>query len=89
MRCDICGKENDCMEINFCKLCAFEFNYKTNKIKNDLAIYKKALELACKDRCDRCYTMVTRTCGYNKETYDCKSAEQFLQQAKEELEQNV
>ena len=53
----------------------------------ELAIYKRALELACKDRCHRCYSMVTSTCQYDPKTYDCKSEQMFINQAKKELEE--
>ena len=52
-----------------------------------LAIYKRALELACKDRCHRCYSMVTGTCQYDPKTYDCKSADDFVKEAKKEFEE--
>lgn len=47
MKCDICGEVNDAVEIHMCKRCANKFSDNVNCIKRDLAIYKRALELAC------------------------------------------
>ena len=55
----------------------------------ELKVLEKALELACEDRCVRCYSKITGNCWYNPETYDCKSPKMFIQQAKEELEDEV
>lgn len=85
MKCDICGEVNDAVEIHMCKQCANKFSDNVNRIKRDLAIYKRALELACKD---------------NKRAYDLQYLEsdvlisnveafvgEYLRKAKEEFEE--
>lgn len=46
MKCDICGEVNDAVEIHMCKQCANKFSDNVNCIKRDVAIYKRAFELA-------------------------------------------
>lgn len=92
MKCDICGEVNDAVEIHMCKQCANKFSDNVNCIKRDLAIYKRALELACdgiRDMYCSDYCICTRDerckgkCCYEK----YYNKEQFLDQAKKEMEE--
>lgn len=83
MKCDICGEVNDAVEIHICKQCANKFSDNVNRIKRDLAIYKRALELAC-------HYMEYEYPKKNDDIYYRKEKELemiFLNKAKEELEE--
>lgn len=82
MKCDICGEVNDAVEIHMCKQCANKFNDNVNRIKRDLAIYKRALELASKPRND--WGCTDRE--YNNYKYGTYY-DYYLDQAKKELEE--
>lgn len=88
MKCDICGKEAKTWGHCVCLEC-----YITPKAKDkQLAIYKRALELACNDIQDMyCsdYCMCTRdeSCKVKCCYQIYYNKEQFLDQAKRELEE--
>lgn len=92
MKCDICGKESGGVEICMCKQCANEFNKGVNCIKRDLEIYKRALELVCKEYIDVdaiSYVLVDNEDYFDKsdEQIQKETIDYFVSQAKKELEE--
>lgn len=74
MKCDICGKEAKTWGHCVCLEC-----YTTPKAKDkQLAIYKRALELACRE--------IVYDCGSWKLTIE-DEMQDYLDQAKKELEE--
>lgn len=81
MKCDICGKEAKTWGHCVCLEC-----YTTPKAKDkQLAIYKRALELACEDN-KRAYELQYLKNDVNIGSVDAFKSE-YLRKAKEELEE--